>query len=249
MTEFDPEEAVEPQDNQGEETTEEAPEQSSNRTFILVALGLGGLFIIGLICIAIVALVIVPGQSGSRNQTATAIAQNNADVRTQAFLQANPATATPLPTDTEVPSDTPPPALVQPSDTPVIALNPVTDTPLPTDTAGPSPTPSRTPTRISGLVGTAVGGTGTAIASIGGGASGTLTGTPTRISFGGGTATKTATPTALGGGGEGLTRTPTPTALPDTGFADNVGGPGLFIAAVLLVVVLFFARQLRLRNS
>ncbi len=74
--------------------------------------------------------------------------------------------------------------------------------------------------------------------------------TPTRISIGG-TGTRTATPTALGGsgGGEGLTRTPTPTALPDTGFADNVGGPGLFIAAIVLVVVLFFARQLRLRNS
>lgn len=247
MTEFDPEAEVEPEDNAGEDVAEEAPEQASNRTFILVALGLGGLFVIGLICIAIVALVILPSRNTDRNGTATAIALNNSAVLTQAVLTANPASSTPLPTDTPIPTDTPEPLIVQPSDTPVIALTSATDTPQPSNTAGPSPTPSRTPTRVGGLISTAVGGTGTAAAGsgtpgIGGGAG--VTATPTRITIGVGGATATRTP--LGGG---LTRTPTPTALPDTGFADNVGGPGLFIAAVMLVVVLFFARQLRLRNS
>lgn len=255
MTEFDPDDEVEPEDTIEEETTEEAPEQSSNRTFILVAAGLGGLFVIGLICIAIVAFVVLPGQNAGRNQTATAIANNNSIVLTDAVLTANPATDVPPPTNTEPPTATD--AVIGPAvtETPVIAPGGPTDTPTATDTEGPSPTPSRTPTRI-GLIG---GGTDTATPtaevtetpSTGGGD--VATETPTRIVAVGGatsTATKTATPATPGtGGGVGATFTPTPTALPDTGFADNIGGPGLFIAAILLIVVLFFARQLRLRNS
>lgn len=262
MTEFDPDADVEPDDNSVEDVAEEAPEQSSNRTFILVALGLGGLFVIGLICIAVVAFVVLPSRTAGRDQTATAIALNNASVLTEAVLTANPPTDTPVPTDTALPP-TATDVAIEPlaSDTPVIALTAPTDTPVPSDTAGPSPTPSRTPTRVGGLISTAVDGTGTAVAELlvtegttvagTAGAGTTVAGsvTPTRISVGG-TATQTPTSVSgIGGGGDGLTRTPTPTALPDTGFADNVGGPGLFIAAIVLVVVLFFARQLRLRNS
>lgn len=36
-----------------------------------------------------------------------------------------------------------------------------------------------------------------------------------------------------------------PTALPDSGFADDVGIPGLFAMALLLVGVIFFARRMR----
>ncbi len=39
--------------------------------------------------------------------------------------------------------------------------------------------------------------------------------------------------------------TPTPTGLPDTGFADEVGFPGLILAALVLVVVVFLARRLQ----
>ena len=39
--------------------------------------------------------------------------------------------------------------------------------------------------------------------------------------------------------------TPSPTALAQTGFADEVGLPGLLAAAVLLMVVIFLARRLR----
>jgi hypothetical protein len=267
MTEFDPDADVEPDDNSVEDISEEAPEQSSNRTFVLVALGLGGLFVIGLICIAIVAFVVLPSRTAGRDSTATAIALNNSSVLTEAVLTANPPTDTAVPTETPLPTNTEEPLVVLPSDTPVIALTAPTDTPVPSDTAGPSPTPSRTPTRVGGLISTEAGGTGTAVAGLlvtgtpgtpgtpktgtpgdgsGGGGDGA---TPTRISIGGSTVTATATLISGSGGGSNLTRTPTPTALPDTGFADNVGGPGLFIAAILLVVVLFFARQLRLRNS
>ena len=38
---------------------------------------------------------------------------------------------------------------------------------------------------------------------------------------------------------------PTSTALPNTGFADEVGIPSLFFAALALVVVIFLARRLR----
>jgi hypothetical protein len=48
----------------------------------------------------------------------------------------------------------------------------------------------------------------------------------------------TATPTAGTG-------TPSPTTLSQTGFADEVGLPGLFIAALILVAVILLARRLR----
>ena len=47
----------------------------------------------------------------------------------------------------------------------------------------------------------------------------------------------------------GLTTTPTTTQLPDTGFADDVGIPGMIALAAALVVVIFLARRLRTANS
>ncbi|MCX8063465.1 MAG: LPXTG cell wall anchor domain-containing protein [Anaerolineales bacterium] len=41
------------------------------------------------------------------------------------------------------------------------------------------------------------------------------------------------------------TPTPTSTALPSTGFADEVGAPAMLGLAILLLVVIFFARRLR----
>ncbi|HMS00524.1 MAG TPA: hypothetical protein PKE62_14830 [Anaerolineales bacterium] len=38
---------------------------------------------------------------------------------------------------------------------------------------------------------------------------------------------------------------PTSTALPNTGFADEVGIPGMFLAALALVIVIFLVRRLR----
>ncbi len=42
---------------------------------------------------------------------------------------------------------------------------------------------------------------------------------------------------------------PTSTALPNTGFADDVGGPGLILTAIALVVVIFLVRRLRASPS
>ena len=192
--------------------------EGQNRSFILVAIGLGGLFVVGLICIGLYAFVVAPLRRTS-NETAVAnINATNTQVAIDAANTANPPTATSLPT--EIPPDTPIPlALI--TDTPVIAI--ASSTPTVTNTPGPSPTPSRTPTRVGGTVGT-------------------VTATFTR-------GPGTGTPIGGSGGGEGLTRTPTPTALPNTGFADEVAAPGLFIAAIVLVAVLMLARRLRLQNG
>jgi hypothetical protein len=59
------------------------------------------------------------------------------------------------------------------------------------------------------------------------------------------TAIAQATLAAAGGGGG----TPTATALPSTGFADEVGLPGLLLLGVLLIVVVIVSRQLRMRST
>jgi len=192
--------------------------EGQNRAFVLVAIGLGGLFVVGLICIGLYAFVVAPQQRTQREAAVANINATNTQVAIDAANTANPPTATSLPT--EIPLDTPIPlALI--TDTPVIGI--ASSTPTITNTPGPSPTPSRTPTRVGGTVGT-------------------VTATFTR-------GPGTGTPIGGSGGGEGLTRTPTPTALPNTGFADEVAAPGLFIAAIILVAVLVLARRLRLQNG
>ena len=57
-------------------------------------------------------------------------------------------------------------------------------------------------------------------------------------------AAKTPAPTTAYGAATAIS-----TALPGTGFIDDIGGPGLLIAAVLLVVVIFLARRLRMAGT
>ena len=57
-------------------------------------------------------------------------------------------------------------------------------------------------------------------------------------------AAKTPAPTTAYGAATAIS-----TALPGTGFMDDIGGPGLLIAAVLLVVVIFLARRLRMAGT
>ena len=59
-------------------------------------------------------------------------------------------------------------------------------------------------------------------------------------------AAMTQTAEAIAGGGGA---TPTPTALPDTGFADDVGLPGLVGLAALFLVAIFLSRRLRSRTT
>jgi hypothetical protein len=56
---------------------------------------------------------------------------------------------------------------------------------------------------------------------------------------------RTATVSALLTQQAGTGITPTPTGLPDSGFADDVGIPGMLALAAALVVVIFLARRLR----
>ena len=166
----------------GEETP--PPEESSNRTFLIVAGILGGITVLALACIAAYAFFILPGQRARREaDIATLTAQAN-EVSQALTSTAIAAAFTPTSTKTQVPTAT----SIPPTRTPVLAV--ATNTPVPS--ADP-----RTAT-VAALLTQAA-----------------------------------ASPVV------------TSTALPTTGFADQVGIPGLLGMAVLLVVVIFLARRLR----
>ncbi len=81
------------------------------------------------------------------------------------------------------------------------------------------------------------------------------TATPDFAAVGGDPISRTETVAALltmaaggGDGGAGVGTTTT-TALPTTGFADEVGLPGLLGLSVLLVAVIFFVRRMRVSGS
>jgi hypothetical protein len=164
---------------------EAPPEESSNRTFLIVAGILGGIVLLSLICVAVIVLVYLPQratQDDAQSAAQTQQAQINEALTLTALsfelsLTPQPST-TPLPTDTSV--------VAQPSAT---STSQFTGTPDPA-----------TSTVIAGL--TQVAGSTTTIF-------------------------------------------PTSTALPTSGFADEVGLPGLMVAAVVLVAVIFLARRLR----
>jgi len=101
-----------------------------------------------------------------------------------------------------------------------------------------NPTSTRAPTRTP--VPTVAPPTATAVVVV---ASPTVQAT---IDPGIATAIAQATLAAAQGGGGG---TPTPTALPSTGFADEVGLPGLVLLGVLLVVVVVVSRRLRMSTT
>jgi len=104
-----------PEEDDGFEEEEEAP-QGRNRTFMLVAGGLGGLIIIALICVAIYVFLIRPRTAANQLafQTQTALAEAaafQAQTQTAAFMiptetEVPTATNTPVPSDTPVPTDT-----------------------------------------------------------------------------------------------------------------------------------------------
>lgn len=168
----------------GEPTTPATPpEESQNQTFILLALGLGGLFVVGLMFIGLYAFLIAPRQRAAREAAnATAIAQQTM-VALAALQTAGAPTQTP------------------------VGLGAATETPLPTPTAtlvvGPTATTAPTNTPVLGP---------------------TLTFTPSPLAS---------------------RPTPSPTALPKSGFVEDVGLPGLILAAIGLVAVAVVVRRLR----
>jgi len=162
------------------------PEETSNRTFLLVAGILGALVLLGLLCIA--------GYLFFRNSTnqqteQTAIAQLTQQAAT---VQAGVTQTIIAQRQTQTAAVT---NTVPPTNTPVIAEA--------TATSSPTPAPA-TVTIAAGL---------TQVAQ------------------------------------SKQTIIPTSTALPNTGFVDDFGAPGLMMAAVVLVLVIFLVRRLRTSPS
>ena len=98
------------------------PEESSNRTFIMAAAGIGALLVLSMICLGVYALVLAPRQQEARaTDAASIILQNTAVAQTQT-AEAAEDTPTPIPsvTDTPLPTTTitPTQVVVLPSDTP-----------------------------------------------------------------------------------------------------------------------------------
>jgi hypothetical protein len=113
---------------------EALPEESSNRTFLIIAAALGGIALIALVCIAIYALVLYPrSRSEQEARRATVDAQNTevaliiAGTSTSAAETAISAKFTATPTLTSLP----PTATATSSPTPVVAV-PITSPQAPT---------------------------------------------------------------------------------------------------------------------
>ncbi|MCJ7700114.1 MAG: hypothetical protein MUO62_00900 [Anaerolineales bacterium] len=103
---------------------EPQPEESSNRTFLLVAGILGGVLILSLVCIAVYAMVVLPR---SREASSTEVAEINAQNTEVAMLsgmtaEAQAWTATPSITPTTAPKTSTPTRtpVLAPTDTPVM---------------------------------------------------------------------------------------------------------------------------------
>lgn len=118
---------------------ETLPEESSNRTFLIIAGILGAIALLALLCIAVYALVLVPRTKDAQaNQKATVDAQNTEvaliieRTSTAAAQEAIKAAYTHTPTATSVVEASP----TAGSPTPVLAIG-TTTTPLATGTVGP----------------------------------------------------------------------------------------------------------------
>ena len=165
---------------------EAPPEESSNRTFLIVAGVLGGIILLTLCLIGGYVIFFTPQQNAAQS-TQSAIETQNADTISDALTATAVAfdlSQTPQITDTLLPTNTL--VVAQPSATNTLEF-----------TLTPDPA---TATVAAGL---------------------------TQV------AASTATDLA------------TSTALPTSGFADEVGLPGLVVAAMVLVAVIFLARRLR----
>jgi cytoskeletal protein RodZ len=189
-----------------EPTEEEGQEEgeSGNRTFMIIAIVLGVVILLTMICGAGVVFFWLPRSNASATQTQAVMSASGTEA---ALIEMQTATAGAA-TETPLPSEIP--ATLEPSATPLILF------------ASDSPTPEAGST-VDPATAT-VQALETQLASV------NLTTTAQANSV-------TATP------GKG---TPSATnALSKTGFADEVGLPGLFIVSIILVAVILLARRLR----
>lgn len=186
--------------NESEEGGEQKPpQQDSNRSFLIAAGVLGGLFLLALALLVVYLVLIRPNQGGvsTASRVATQNAINTATVQaiTQAAINAQRTMLPKSPTQTPLPTATLRPTRTA---TPVLAI-------ATTAAPGLSQDEARTAT-VAALL------TQAAQAQ----------------------QTRTGTANAL-----------TSTALPTTGFADEVGLPGLFGLGLVLLAVIFVVRRLR----
>jgi cytoskeletal protein RodZ len=134
------------------------PEESSNRTFLIAAAGIGGLLVLSMICLGVYALVLAPRQQQARVEQATQIVLQNTQVA-QSLTQtaaAGRATQTPTPSETPVPNTptaTATQVVVIPTDTPFTTFGtsaPLTATAAAQQTldAAQQTTPTATPTAL-----------------------------------------------------------------------------------------------------
>jgi type II secretory pathway pseudopilin PulG len=134
------------------------PEESSNRTFLIAAAGIGGLLVLSMICLGVYALVLAPRQQQARVEQATQIVLQNTQVA-QSLTQtaaAGRATQTPTPSETPVPNTptaTATQVVVIPTDTPFTTFGtsaPLTSTAAAQQTldAAQQTTPTATPTAL-----------------------------------------------------------------------------------------------------
>lgn len=163
----------------------EEEEEGANRTFLIIAGSLVGLFIIIIACVAIFALL----NRGDNAAEIAAIETENAETAAQNArvtetiiameLTANAPTATLPPTSTPEPTDTPT-ASPEPTDTPVVATTEPEETEeggISEDGGTTTVTPNVAGTQIFGDGGGF--GTATPISGTGAGGAGTGTGTDT----------------------------------------------------------------------
>ncbi len=102
-------------DNDFDRQNENPPEESGNRTFLLIAGVLGAIAVLGLICLAVYTLMILPGQRSARAAYQTTLDVQNTEVAriinqtsTAAALIAMEAAYTHTPTATEpLPTEAP----------------------------------------------------------------------------------------------------------------------------------------------
>ncbi len=134
------------------------PEESSNRTFLIAAAGIGGLLVLSMICLGVYALVLAPRQQQARLEQATQIVLQNTQVA-QSLTQtaaASRASRTPTPSETPVPNTptaTATQVVVIPTDTPFTTFGtsaPLTATAAAQQTldAAQQTTPTATPTAL-----------------------------------------------------------------------------------------------------
>jgi len=110
-----------------EEFDDEIPEESSNRTFIIVASILGGIILLALLCVAGYALLVLPNQrDAAANTEATKVAQNTqvAQMLTEtAVADAQAETSLASPTAVFSPTPSPTPVVAVATETPTATPN------------------------------------------------------------------------------------------------------------------------------